>query len=204
MNWIPHPVFLTGRYVRLEPLDNRHFPALLEIGAQPVIWTHLPFDGASRDKLLIELQSAILKRTIGEQYPFTTIEQATNRVIGCTRLFDLYPRHRRLEIGWTWYDPAVWGRGLNTECKLLLLEFCFEILGVNRVQFKTRESNQRSQAAILKIGATFEGVLRKDRVMPDGQVRDTWVYSVLDDEWPGVKLMLQQRVAQLAAVQQGS
>ena len=190
MNWIPHPTTLTGNIVRLEPLATSHIPALLDIGVAPEIWTHWQFGGTVRSKLQTELNSALLLRSQGSQYPFVVIAQKDEKVIGSTRLFDLHPEHKKLEIGWTWYAPEYWGKGYNTECKLLLFRFCFEILGVHRIQLKTRETNQRSAAAIRKAGAQYEGILRKDRVMPDGQVRDTMMFSIIDEEWPVVEKML--------------
>lgn len=195
MNWIPHPTVLEGRMVRLEPLAPSHFEALLTISQRPEIWTHLPCDGTDRRNLERELRSAMLQRAQGMQYPFTIIDAHTGAVIGSTRLFDLHPEHKKLEIGWTWYDPAYWGSGHNLECKLLLFRFCFDTLKVHRIQLKTRDTNQRSQAAIQKVGAVYEGTLRKDRVMPDGRVRDTMVYSVLDDDWPEVERRLEDKVA---------
>lgn len=191
MSWLPHPIVLSGKLVRLEPLSDSHIPALIQCGAFPEIWAQLPIDGSQPERLRRELGNALLQRMAGTQYPFAIIALDQNRVIGSTRFFDLFPEHRKLEIGWTWYACDCWGKGYNTECKLLLLEYAFEQLRLNRVQFKTRDANLRSRAAIQKIGATYEGCLRKDRVLPDGTVRDTLVYSILDDEWPAVKARLQ-------------
>lgn len=187
MPWIQHPVRLSGTLVRLEPLHESHFDALVRIGTDPRIWIHLPFDGSDPGKLRRELGNAVMLRTGGSQYPFTIIRQHDGAVIGSTRLFDIFPEHRKLEIGWTWYDPEVWGRGYNIDAKLLLLGFAFETLRANRVQLKTREANVRSRTAIEKIGATFEGKLRRDRILPDGTVKDTLVYSIILEEWPGVR-----------------
>jgi RimJ/RimL family protein N-acetyltransferase len=195
MNWIPHPTILKGALTMLEPLAQAHFESLLRIGGQSEIWTHLPFNGTDAKKLEIELRSALLQRAQGLQYPFAILDRKTDTVIGSTRLFDLHPEHKKLEIGWTWYDPAWWGTGHNTDCKLLLFGFCFEVLQVNRIQLKTRDTNKRSQAAIQKAGGIFEGVLRCDRVMPDGAVRDTMVYSIIRDEWPLLKEQLRKRLA---------
>lgn len=184
MAWIKHPVLLQGKLVRLEPLAELHFPQLIAIGANREIWKHLPFDGSVAMELRKELGTALLNRAYGHQYPFTIIRQNDNQVIGSTRFFDMFPEHKKLEIGWTWYSREVWGQGFNIECKLLLLEFCFETLNANRVQLKTRTGNLRSRAAIEKIGGVLEGILRRDRVMPDGSVRDTVVYSVIREEWP--------------------
>jgi N-acetyltransferase len=190
MNWIKHPVNLESERVKLVPLHPEHFPALTEIARHRMIWEHLPLDGSNKTTLVSNLKTAILKRSTGEQYPFTVIDKATGKIFGCTRLFEIFPEHKKLEIGWTWYEPAYWGTGYNLEVKLLLLGYCFETLEANRVQLKTRNTNLRSQAAIQKIGAKLEGILRKDRIMPDGQVRDTVMYSIINDEWEDVKTNL--------------
>jgi RimJ/RimL family protein N-acetyltransferase len=183
MKRIEHPITLKGRLVRLEPLQESHFNELIAAAKDPLIWAMLPVDGTDPVKLQIELRNALLHRRTGTQYPFTVIDNASGLAIGSTRLIEIFPEHNKLEIGWTWYARDYWGKGHNLECKLLLLRYCFEVLAVNRVQFKTRDTNVRSRAAIEKIGARFEGVLRKDRVTSDGQVRDTYVFSIINDEW---------------------
>jgi len=197
--WLHHPIHLSGTRVRLEPLNESHIPDLVALGSDPTIWTHLPFDGSNAAKLTRELGIALVNRVQGSQYPFAILEQESNRIIGSTRLFDIFPEHKKLEIGWTWYAKDAWGKGFNTECKLLLLRYCFETLQANRVQLKTRKTNLRSQAAILKIGASYEGLLRNDRVMPDGSIRDTMVYSIILEEWPKVESLLYALLDQLPA-----
>jgi len=199
MAWIQHPVRLEGSLVRLEPLEYTHIPALVGAGSDPQIWSFLPIDGARPGALEAELKAAVLKRRSGEQYPFTIIRQSDDAPVGSTRLFDIFPDHRKLEIGWTWLAPVAWGSGINAEAKLQLLGYCFDMLKTVRVQLKTRDANARSAAAIRGIGATFEGTLRKDRIGPDGTVRDSLVFSVVDDEWPAVRAGLEARVAQCAA-----
>ena len=187
MNWIQHPVILQGEKVTLVPLDNAHFTELLEVGKQEQIWEHISINGADRERLMQHLKSAVLKRGTGEHYPFPVIDTKTNRIIGSTVFHNICPEHRKLEIGWTWYDPAYWRTGYNRECKLLLLTYCFESLKTVRVQLQTDENNIRSRTAILGIGATFEGVLRKERIRANGAFRNTVMYSIIDEEWPGVK-----------------
>jgi len=194
MNWIKHPVILEGEKVKLVPMQKEHLPELIEAGKDPLIWEQLPVDGSRKGNMAMYINEAILKRVNGDQYPFTVLDRKTGAAIGSTRLFELFPEHKKLEIGWTWYDSRCWGRGYNTECKLLLLTFCFETLGVNRVQIKTRNSNIRSQQAIKKIGGKLEGILRKDRIMHSGEVRDTMVFSIIDDEWAALKPGLEQLI----------
>ncbi|MDR3682043.1 MAG: GNAT family protein [Flavipsychrobacter sp.] len=191
MNWIQHPITLTGNKVVLVPLDSSHFPALLEIARQESIWEFMAIDG-SPDKLLLELKAALLNRASGDQYPFAIIDRLKGNVIGTTRLMNIFHEHKKLEIGWTWYNPEYWGTGYNTECKLLLLTYCFETLAAVRVQLVAGEKNMRSRNAILKIGATYEGTMRKERARPDGTYRNTVMHSIIDDEWPDRKRKLEE------------
>ncbi len=200
MSWLQHPIALNGTLVRLEPLQVTHFEGLIACGTDPRIWEHLPVTASQPEVLHRELSKAMLQRLSGTQYPFTIFDQEQNRIIGSTRLFDLLPEHLKLEIGWTWYRPDCWGKGYNLECKLLLLEFAFEKLQLNRVQFKTRDTNHRSKAAIAKIGASFEGRLRNDRIMPNGKVLDTLVFSIIREEWPEKKANLKMLLLEKYAV----
>lgn len=194
MNWIQHPVILEGDKVRLVPLDSAHFDELAEVGKQEKIWEHISINGADKNVLLTHLRSAVLKRATGEQYPFTVIDKAQNRIIGSTLFHNLYAKDHKLEIGWTWYDPSYWRTGYNRECKLLLLTYAFEQLRTVRVQLQTDATNLRSRAAIEGIGATLEGTMRKERIRANGKYRNTAMYSIIDDEWPAVKQMLQQKI----------
>jgi len=190
MNWIQHPVILAGEKVKLIPLENAHFDELVQVAANEKIWEHISINGADKDRMLQHLKSAVLKRATGEQYPFTVIDRTKNKIIGSTLFHNIFPEHRKLEIGWTWYDPAYWRTGYNRECKLLLLTYCFETLKTVRVQLQTDEKNERSRTAILGIGGVFEGILRKERLRANGAFRNTAMYSIIDDEWPEVKKRL--------------
>ena len=188
MNWIQHPVILEGERVKLVPLESGHFTDLVAIGGQDNIWEYMSaWSQADDARLTQHLKSAILKRAAGEQYPFTVIDKQQNKIIGSTLFHNIFQEHRKLEIGWTWYDPAYWRTGYNRECKLLLLTYCFEQLKTARVQLQTDENNHRSRTAILGIGASFEGILRKERIRANGGFRNTAMYSIIDDEWPEVK-----------------
>ncbi len=195
MNWIQHPVTLEGEKVKLIPLESAHFGDLVNVARQERIWEHISINGAESDRLLQHLRSAVLKRGTGEQYPFTIIDRQNDAIIGCTLFHNIYPEHRKLEIGWTWYDPAYWRTGYNRECKLLLLTHCFENLKTVRVQLQTDENNARSRTAILGIGATFEGILRSERIRGNGTIRNTVMYSIIESEWPGVKQLLTSSLA---------
>jgi RimJ/RimL family protein N-acetyltransferase len=138
------------------------------------------FDSASRDV------------ASGLSVAFATLDARTQRAIGSTRYLDIRPRDRGVEIGWTWLARAAWRTPINTECKYLLLRHAFEDLGALRVQLKTDNRNERSKAAIVRIGAKPEGVLRCDRVLWDGYVRDSAYFSVVHQEWATVKSALEQ------------
>jgi len=187
MNWIKHPVVLEGEKVRLMPLERAHFKELLQVGADPAIWEFISINGADPSRLQQHLESAVLKRATGEQYPFTVMDKNTGALIGSTMFHNIYPEHRKLEIGWTWYGPAYWRSGYNRECKLLLLTYCFEVLKTIRVQLVTDENNHRSRDAILGIGATFEGILRNERIRANGAYRNTAMYSIVEEEWADIK-----------------
>ena len=116
-------------------------------------------------------------------------------IVGTTRYLNIAARDRRVEIGSTWYAPPVWGGHVNPACKRALLGHGFETLGLNRIELKTDLRNLRSQAAIAKLGATREGVFRRHMVLPDGHVRDTVYFSIIREEWPGVKARLDERLA---------
>lgn len=185
------PVVLPGQVVRLEPLERRHAADLLLAAADPDIWLYIP---SPQPRTLGEVEAFIesAKRSAanGQEIPFAVIDQASDRAIGSTRYLEIRPADRALEIGWTWYAKEAQRTAVNTECKFLLLRHAFEELGALRMQFKTDRRNLRSQRAIERIGAVKEGVLRKQRIMPDGYVRDTVYYSILDAEWPAVKARL--------------
>ncbi len=191
MNWIQHPIILEGGMVRMVPLERSHFEELLQAGSAEEIWEFVSINGADRKRLLLHLESAVLKRANGEQYPFTVIDRASGKIIGSTMFHNMFPEHRKLEIGWTWYSPEYWRTGHNRECKLLLLTHCFEKLKTIRVQLVTDENNHRSRTAIIGIGATFEGILRNERIRANGAYRNTAMYSIIDNEWPEVKALLE-------------
>jgi N-acetyltransferase len=186
-----HPLTLEGRHVRLEPLAALHAPDLLVAAQDDALWSWMPIP---RPRTLLETErwiaEALAAQERGEQLPFAIQERASGRAVGSTRYLDLRLAHRGLEIGWTWITPARQRTAVNSECKLLLLAHAFETLGCLRVQLKTDLRNLRSQAAIERLGATKEGVLRKHYVLWDGYVRDSVLYSITDEQWPAVKARL--------------
>jgi RimJ/RimL family protein N-acetyltransferase len=134
------------------------------------------------------------KQAAGTDLPFCVIFRETGKAIGMTRFLDIQPANRALEIGGTWYATEFQRTRVNTECKFLLLQRAFEVLGCNRVQFKTDVRNERSRRAIERIGARFEGILRDHLIMPDGTIRSSAYFSILACEWPVVKEQLIERM----------
>ncbi len=192
--WTRSPV-LQGERVLLEPLDERHVPGLLAAAAaDPAIWTWLFARLDDEGALRAWLADALRARDAGTEVPFATLDAKTGRVVGSTRYLAVVPAHRRLEIGWTWLAPAAWGTGINVEAKLLLLAHAFDELGAMRVELKTDARNERSRAAILALGARFEGIFRKHMQMADGRIRDSAWYSITDDDWPAVRSRLEARL----------
>lgn len=178
---------LSGQWVKLVPLSADHIDEIYEAGRDERIWAYMFDRMDTRDDAVAYVESALKKRDLGTELPLVNIDLATGRVVGSTRLFDHSSVHRQVEIGHTWLTPSVWRSAINTESKLLLLTYCFEELHLLRVQLKTDGRNVRSQTAIARLGAQKEGVLRKHRVLPDGYIRDTVMFSILDEEWPQVR-----------------
>lgn len=187
--WV-RPVILTGRRVRLEPLSLDHLDDLVAVGADESIWALTIARPTDRSGIEAWIRSALAAGIAGTDVPFATIDLASGRAIGSTRFMSIVPDHRRLEIGWTWVGRAFQRTGANREAKLLQLSHAFEDLGANRVEFKTDARNEISRAALLGMGATFEGIFRNHMIMPNGPLRDSAWYSVVAEEWPAVKARL--------------
>lgn len=189
--WILHPTILEGTHVELIPLEKEHFEELYAAAADKDLWTLIPTDGSDKAIFYKNYKLALSERDNGNQYPFVIRHKETQKLIGSTRFFEIYPSDKKLEIGWTWITKEFWGSSVNLECKLLLLTYCFEVLKTNRVQLKTKDDNLRSRKAIEKIGGVFEGILRKDKIQNDGTTRNAAYYSILDDEWNTAKQKLE-------------
>jgi RimJ/RimL family protein N-acetyltransferase len=192
--WIKHSVLLRGKNIELRPLEFETLDALFAVAQDPNIWRLTSVDYSIEENFYPSFNAALKEREEGKSYPFLICLTGGARIIGTTRLLEIVPADRKLEIGVTWLASQYWGSGANTECKYLLLEYCFESLNANRVQFRAKSDNSRSRRALEKIGATFEGLLRKDKIEPSGQARNTAFYSIINDEWPSLKPKL---VAQL-------
>jgi RimJ/RimL family protein N-acetyltransferase len=185
---------LVGSHVRLDPLTIEHLAALCDVGLDPELWRWTTSQVRSADELRRWVEQALEQHARGTALPFATIDRASGRVVGSTRLANIEPLHRRAEIGWTWV-AAPWQRSaVNTEAKLLLLAHAFDALGCIRVELKTDALNARSRAAILRIGAVEEGTLRRHMITESGRVRDTVYFSVIAEEWPAVRQQLEARL----------
>ena len=185
------PITLNGKFVRLEPLTENHVAGLTEVGLDDNIWQYLPY-GPMRSEA--DIRGWVLKildhAAKGSDLPFAVIHNSSGRVAGTTRYMEIRPEHDGLEIGGTWYGSEFRRTRVNTECKYLLLEHAFEELKCIRVQLKTDSRNERSQRAIERIGAVKEGELRNHMVLPNGFIRNSIYYSILNSEWPNLKIKL--------------
>lgn len=189
------PVTLEGKLIRLEPLTKWHAPELLKAARDENLWKYMFYGNlADPQHMNTFISNAIRLRDAGTDLPFAVIHKASDQAIGCTRFRDICSKHLKLEIGGTWYATDYQRSGVNLESKYLLLRHAFETLGMLRVQFKTDIRNSKSRQSLEKLGAVAEGVLRRSAIMPDGVIRDTLIYSILDSEWGSVKQRLEQRM----------
>jgi RimJ/RimL family protein N-acetyltransferase len=186
------PITLVGKHVRLEPLSEVHVHGLAEIGVGRDFWTFMLYgDMQSEADMRAWVTDLLGRAKKGTDLPFAVIHLASDQVAGATRYLNIVPKDRGLEIGGTWYGLEYQRTAVNTESKYLLMRHAFETFGCIRVQFKTDLRNERSQAAIERIGAVKEGVLRNHMIRPDGQLRHSVFYSVIESEWPGVRARLE-------------
>ena len=189
----PDRLTLSGRFVHLEPISERHRDDLLAAAAQdPETFRYMSSDlSVGADEWPAYLADALRP----EYVAWATVDAASGRAVGSSRFGDIAPEHGRVEIGWTWIAPSHQRTAVNTEAKLLQLSYAFDELGATRVALKTDGRNLRSQAAIERLGAVREGTLRRHLRMPDGFIRDTVYFSILAEEWPVVKARLEERLA---------
>ena len=187
------PWTLEGRFVRLEPLRRNHADALVEAAAK-LDWALILYPLLSREDVEKRIDNGLKAEAEDEEYAFAVVLKRDGQVVGSTSYMMVVSRHKRVEIGSTWYLPEMQGTVVNPECKFLLLRHSFEDWGAVRVQLGTHVKNVHSQRAILKLGATFEGRLRNYGIMPDGKARDSLLYSIIASEWPDVKSKLLSRI----------
>ena len=193
------PVTLEGRHVALSPMTRERADVLAAAlgvaAADGAMWeskvTSIPRPEAARayvDQALAELER-------GVSMPFVTIDRASGKVVGSTRYMNIEAPHRRLEIGTTWIGKSFQRTAINTEAKYLLLKHVFETLDCVAVDLRTHEKKLQSRAAIERLGAKLDGIMRNHRIQPDGSLRNTASYSIIDTEWPAVKARLEARLA---------
>jgi RimJ/RimL family protein N-acetyltransferase len=191
MNALPLDIDLTGVTVELQPLQLNHRSQLLDAAADGELWnmtlTVVPGPDTVEQYVAIALEG----RQAGTVMPFVIVQRETGKVVGSTRFWKIDRKNRKLEIGHTWLSESSQRSGINTEVKYLLLTHAFEVMNCVRVQFTTDELNEKSRAAILRIGATQEGIVRHERIMPDGRKRNSVRFSIIDSEWPTVKALLE-------------
>jgi RimJ/RimL family protein N-acetyltransferase len=190
----PRPVTLEGAHVRLLPLSLEHLDGFCAVGLDEELWKWVPARVSDRQGMQAYMTLALDEQKRGMSVPFTTTLKDTGQIVGCTRYANISVPDGRLEIGWTWIGKP-WQRSpVNTEAKYLMLRHAFEALGCTRVELKTDGLNERSRAAILRIGAKQDGILRKHTMTYSGRIRDTVYFSILDDEWPAVRLGLEAKL----------
>lgn len=188
------PTTLTGKLVRMIPLEYGHRDALVEAASDGQLWNIWFTSVPSEETIDTYLDSAFQQQKAGTSNAFAIVHQASNQIIGSTRYCNMDLENYRLEIGYTWYAKSFQRTGVNTECKFLLLQHAFEVLSCIAVEFRTHWFNHPSRNAILRLGAKQDGVLRNHRISADGVIRDTVVFSILDREWKAVRKGLEYKM----------
>ncbi|WP_438301206.1 GNAT family N-acetyltransferase [Pseudomonas sp. NMS19W] len=188
-------ITLEGQGILLRPLQYTDADALLHAAADGELWNLTVTVVPSATTVNSYLKKALDGREAGTVMPFAIVLKETGEVIGSTRFWKIDPLNRKLEIGSSWISARFQKTFVNTEAKYLMLRHAFEVLDCVRVQFTTDENNQKSRHAILRLGAQQEGIVRHERIMPDGRKRNSVRFSIIDDEWPQVRLNLEQKLA---------
>jgi RimJ/RimL family protein N-acetyltransferase len=188
------PTTLSGQYVRLELLTFAHETALNKAAADGELWNTDVTIIPKADGMHAYIQFALAGLNQGTQLPFIIVQLPGNQIVGTTRFYDVFPNDRKCAIGYTWLAKSAQRTPVNTEAKVLMLTYAFETWKCVRVELITDVRNELSRAAILRLGAKQEGVLRKHIMLPSGRIRDSVVFSILDTEWPDVKAHLLARL----------
>jgi N-acetyltransferase len=189
------PVTLKGRYASLMPLSQVHLADLIEAVQDGQLWNLWYTSVPAPDGMAAEIERRLGLQKQGSMLPFAIIEAASGQAVGMTTYMHIDEANRRVEIGSTWYRKRVQRTGVNTECKLMLLKHAFESLNCVAVEFRTHFFNRQSRAGIERLGAKLDGILRQHQLGRDGTLRDTCVYSIIDAEWPTVKMHLGAKLA---------
>jgi N-acetyltransferase len=192
-------VVLVGQRVKLMPLTLASLESLVEAASDSTIfrWHIAPMNSPSAIRAWVE--KALAERSIDRALPFVTIEADTSRVIGSTRFFNIDPANLKAEIGFTWLVSSAQRTGINREAKYLMLRHAFETWKLRRVEFKTHAENMQSRAALLRLGAVEEGTLRNHMIMPDGGIRHSVYFSIIDSEWSQLKMRLETRLGKASS-----
>lgn len=198
------PVTLEGKHARLEPLTAAHADQLVAAASDGELWNSKVTVVPSRETIFAYIQDALNGQAQGRELPFSIVRKAfgapvspaSEKVVGTTRFYEIRPDDRAAAIGYTWLAKSAQRTPVNTEAKLLLLTHAFETWKCMRVELITDVLNEQSRAAIARLGAKQEGILRKHVILPSGRIRDSVVFSIIDDEWPEVKARLQARLDQ--------
>lgn len=186
-NFFEQEFVLQNDRSKLEPLTEKHYEHLLPIAMHTALWEFTGAKIRNEADFRKYFDIALAERKSGRSYPFAIFDKHKNQYAGCTRYANISFPDKKLEIGWTWYHPALQRSGINKATKILLLNFGFETLGLNRIELKTSSLNIKSQGAMLKIGAVKEGILRRHSINEDGIVRDTVYFSFIKEEWQQIK-----------------
>ena len=191
------PITLYGKRIRLEPMRTEHLPALTAAGAFQELWKWTSTYAHTPDSMREYVDSALGDAREGRAIPFVTVDRASGRIIGSTRFANFDHANRRVEIGWTWITPSFQRTHVNTEAKYLMLCHAFQKWECVRVELKTDVLNDKSRNAMLRMGASEEGILRKHMLTHSGRWRATIYYSILDTEWPEVKRFLEKSLGRI-------
>jgi N-acetyltransferase len=191
------PITLEGKHVRLEPLSQAHAEPLVAAAGDGDLWNTTVTIIPDHAGISSYIEAALNGQSLGKELPFVIINKSSNKIVGTTRFYEMRPADRAAAIGYTWLAKSAQRTAINTEAKLLLLTQAFEVWQCVRVELITDVLNEQSRAAILRLGAKQEGILRKHLILRNGRSRDSVVFSIIDDEWPDVKAKLNARLARV-------
>ena len=188
------PITLEGEHVRLEPLTRAHAEPLVAAAADGELWNTTVTIVPDHTNIDSYIEAALNGQSLGMELPFVIINKSSNEVVGTTRFYEMRPSDRAAAIGYTWLAKSAQRTPINTEAKLLLLTQAFDVWRCVRVELITDVLNEQSRAAILRLGAKQEGILRKHLTLPSGRIRDSVVFSIIDEEWPEVRARLEAKL----------
>jgi len=188
------PITLKGEYVRLQPLTHAHAESLVAAAGDGELWNTTVTIIPDHTSIAAYIDAALNGQSLGKELPFVIINQSSNEVVGTTRFYEIRPADRAAAIGYTWLAKSAQRTPINTEAKLLLLTQAFDVWHCVRVELITDLLNEQSRAAILRLGAKQEGILRKHLILPSGRIRDSVLFSIIDEEWPEVRARLEARL----------